>query len=159
MKAPSLLDPGVSIASEPPLYTQVDHWSCSVALRPPLTWPSLMRMREAVLRRGALLRQIRQPRLRCAPHVCPGRQHSDSTPTQPFGHAPFPSEHEIAIFAPAAAKLKVVRSPSKSRPAIPVGNPSFVARSGRLHASRPASLTMPNVLVMLDFAVLTFSLF
>ena len=156
MKAPSLLDPGVSRTSVPPLYTHLQLWSCSVALRPPPTLPSLMRVRAGGER---TLRQNRQQRHPCAPRVCPGRRHSVSTPTQPFGHAPFPPEPEIAIFAPAAAKLKVVRSPSKSRPAIPVGNPSFVARSGRLHVSRPASLTMPNVLVMLDFAVLTFSLF
>ena len=129
VKAPSLLDPGVSIASEPPLYTQVDHWSCSVALRPPLTWLSLMRMREAVLRRGSLLRQNRQPSLRCTPHVCPGRLHSAFTPTYTLGHAPFPSEHEIVIFAPAAPILKVVLPPSKSRPAIRAGSPRFVARS------------------------------
>eukprot|EP00966_Prymnesium_polylepis_P333445 7388906-Prymnesium_polylepis.1 len=41
----SLLDPGVSRASASPLYTQVHHWSCSVALRSPPTWLSLMRVR------------------------------------------------------------------------------------------------------------------
>ena len=151
VKAPSLLDPGVSIASEPPLYTQVDHWSCSVALRFPLTWPSLMRMREAVLRRGVLLRQIRQPRLRCTPHVCPGRLHSAFTPTYTISHAPFPSEHEIVIFAPAAPILKVVRSPSKSRPAIRTGSPRFVAWSGSHCAPLSAPPTTPGVSVMLGF--------
>ena len=159
VKAPSLRTTGVSIASEPPLYTHLQLWSCSVALRPLTTWLSLMRVRAAVLRRKPPLRQNRQPRHPCAPRLCPGRLHSGFTSTYTFSHAPFALEREIIIFAPAAPILKVVRSPSKSRPAIPVGNPSFVARSGRLHASRPASLTMPNVLVMLDFAVLTFSLF
>ena len=45
------------------------------------------------------------------------------------------------------------------RAVIWTGDVSFVARSDRLHVSRPAPLTMPNVLVMLDFAVVTFSLF
>ena len=71
--APSLLDPGVRRASAPPLYIHLHLWSCSVALRPPPTWPSLMRVRAAVLRRGALLRKNRQPRHPCAPHVCSGR--------------------------------------------------------------------------------------
>ena len=100
VKAPSLLDPGVSIASEPPLYTHLQLWSCSVALRFPPRWLSLMRVRAAVLRRGAPLRQNRQPSLRCAPRVCPGRLQSGSTPTQTIGHASFPLELEIVIFAP-----------------------------------------------------------
>eukprot|EP00966_Prymnesium_polylepis_P270556 6250156-Prymnesium_polylepis.1 len=52
--------------------------------------------------RKPLLRQNRQPRLRCAPRVCSGRQHSGSTPTQTLGHAPIAPELEIAIFAPTA---------------------------------------------------------
>eukprot|EP00966_Prymnesium_polylepis_P086711 2006952-Prymnesium_polylepis.1 len=43
VKAPSLLDPCVRRASAPPLYIHLHRWSCSVALRPPPTWPSLMR--------------------------------------------------------------------------------------------------------------------
>lgn len=78
--------------------------SCSVALRPPPTWPSLMRVRAAVLLRGALLRKNRQPRHPCAPHVCSGRQHSGSSPTQTLGHACIDAELGIVIFAPAATK-------------------------------------------------------
>jgi hypothetical protein len=74
----------------------------SITLRSPRHAHALIRVRAAVLRRGALLRQNRQPRLRCAPHVCPGRQHSGSAPIQTLGHAPIAPELEIAIFAPAA---------------------------------------------------------
>eukprot|EP00966_Prymnesium_polylepis_P127484 2948641-Prymnesium_polylepis.2 len=55
--------------------------------------------------------------------------------------ARFALKPEIAISTPAAQKLKVVRSPSKSRPVIPAGSPSFVARSDRLHAPSQAPLT------------------
>ena len=106
---PFLLDPGGSRASTPPLYIHLHLWSCSVALRSPPTWPSLMRVRAAVLRRGAFLRKNRQLRHPCAPRVYSGRQHSGSSPTQTLGHAPFGPELEIAIFAPAAPKLKVLR--------------------------------------------------
>ena len=58
VKAPSLLNPGMRRASAPPFYTHLQLWSCSVALRPPPTWPSLMRVRAAVLRRGALCGKI-----------------------------------------------------------------------------------------------------
>lgn len=102
--APSLLDPGVRRASAPPLYIHSHLWSCSVALRPPPTWPSLMRVGAAVLLRGALLRKNRQPRHPCAPHVCSGRQHSGSSPTQTLGHACIDAELGIVIFAPAATK-------------------------------------------------------
>eukprot|EP00966_Prymnesium_polylepis_P152700 3527322-Prymnesium_polylepis.1 len=61
-----------------------------------------MRIREAALRARAAPQRDREPRLRCVLRVCPGYQHSDSTPTQPFGHAPLPPELEIAIFAAAA---------------------------------------------------------
>jgi hypothetical protein len=149
--APSLLDPGVSIASAAPLYTHLQLWSCSVALRPPPTWPSLMRVRAAVLRRGALLRNNRQLRHPCTPHVCSGHQHSGFTPTYTLGHAPLPPELEIAIFAPAAPILKVVLPPSKSRPAIRAGSPRFVARSDSHWGPLPAPLTTPGASVMLGF--------
>ena len=101
---PSLLDPGVPRASVPPLYTQVDHWSCSVALRFPPTWLS-MRARGGGPwgrnRAKPLLRQHRQQRHPCAPRMCPGRQHSNSKSTYTLGHTPFAPEHGIAIFAPA----------------------------------------------------------
>ena len=149
VKAPSLLDPGVPRASIPPFYTHLQLWSCSVALRSPPTW-LLMRARGGdPWGAGSTLRQNRQQRHPCAPRVCPGRRHSVSTPTQPFGHAPLPPELEITIFAPAAAKLKVVRSPSKSRPAIPAGSPSFVARSGSHCGPLLALLTTPGASVML----------
>jgi len=151
VKAPSLRTTGVSIASEPPLYTHLQLWSCSVALRPLPTWLSLMRVRAAVLRRKPPLRQNRQPRHPCAPHVYSGRQHSGSSPTQTLGHAPLPPEHEIVIFAPAAPKLKVVRSPSTSRPAIRTGSPRFVARSDSHCAPLPAPLTTLGASVMLGF--------
>ena len=110
-----------------------------------------MRVRAAVLRRGAFLRKNRQPRHPCAPHVYSGRQHSGSSPTQTLGHAPLPPEHEIVIFAPAAPILKVVRSPSKSRPAIRTGSPRFVARSDSHCAPLPAPLTTLGASVMLGF--------
>eukprot|EP00966_Prymnesium_polylepis_P122998 2843883-Prymnesium_polylepis.1 len=65
-----------------------------------------MRPRGGGLAAGSTLRQNRQPRHPCAPHVCPGHLHSGSTTTQTLGHAPFLLELEIAIFAPAAPKLK-----------------------------------------------------
>ena len=109
VKAPSLLDPGVSRASVPPLYTQIYLRSCSVALRPPLTWPSMRARGGAPWGRKPPLRQNRQPSLRCTPRTSPGRQHSDSSPTQTLGHACINAEPEITIFAPAAPKLKVLR--------------------------------------------------
>eukprot|EP00966_Prymnesium_polylepis_P302904 6997743-Prymnesium_polylepis.1 len=45
-------------------------------------------------------------RLRCAPHVCSGRQHSGSAPIQTLGHAPFAPELQIVILTPAAPELK-----------------------------------------------------
>ena len=102
---PCLLDPAVPRASAPPLYTQVDHWSCSFALRSPPTIISMRPRGGGPWGRGALLRQNRQPRLRCAPRVCPGRLHSGSASTQTLGHAPIAPELEIAILTPAAPML------------------------------------------------------
>jgi hypothetical protein len=72
------------------------------------TWLSLMRVRGGGLAAGSTLRQNRQPRHPCTPHVCPGHLHSAFPPTYTLGHAPFAPELEIAIFAPAAPKLKVL---------------------------------------------------
>eukprot|EP00966_Prymnesium_polylepis_P043848 1016060-Prymnesium_polylepis.1 len=86
-----------------------------------------MRMREAALRARAAPQRGRQPRHPCTPRVCSVRLHSGFTPTQTLGHASIAAELEIAIFAAVAPKLKVVWSPSKSRPAIRASNLSFVA--------------------------------
>jgi hypothetical protein len=56
--APSLLDLGVRRTSAPPLYTQVDRWSCSVALQSP-SHVAPMRAREGgPWGRGALCGKI-----------------------------------------------------------------------------------------------------
>ena len=109
VKAPFLLDPGVSRTSVPPFYTHLQLWSCSVALRSPPTW-LLMRARGGgPWGRKPPLRQNRQPRHPCTPRTCPGLLHSAFTLTYTLGHAPLPPEPEIAIFAPAAPELKVLR--------------------------------------------------
>ena len=134
----------MSRTSIPPLYTQIYLWSCSVALRSPPSW-LLMRARGGdPWGRGALLRKNRQPRHPCAPHVCSGRQHSGSSPTQTLGHAPFLLELEIAVFAPAAPELKVVRSPSKSRPAKNFANSPAIATHFTASPFRRMAINWPQ---------------
>ena len=150
---------GVSIASEPPLYTQIYLWSCSVALRFPPTWLSLMRVRAAVLRRGALLRKNRQLRHPCAPHLSPVRLHSGSAPIENLGHAPLPPELEIVISAAAAPILNVLPPHSKSGLAMTTDQGKAVAHHECTYIPPTASLNTLGASVILGLADLPFSRF
>ena len=111
------------------------------------------------MRRGALLRKIRQPRLRCSPHVCPGRLHSEFPPIYNLGHTPFPPEPEIAILTPAAPILDLLPPYSESGLAMSTAQGKAVAHHGSAHRPSTASLDTLRTPVILDFAILRFSRF